>query len=259
MPVSVCLCVRPCVRPKPRKRSHAYKPQRILIKFILYVTITKTLDEFEIRRHRIIFAGVVALLVVKNVRPKPRKRSHAYKPQRILIKFILYVTITKTLDEFEIRRHRIIFAGVVALLVVKSVRPKPRKRSHAYKPQRILIKFILYVTITKTLDEFEIQRQRIIFVGVMAILWSKPHGGGHAATRSNLVNFNILGTTSHIVMVFCTLTHYTKDKILQLKMASLVNVCPSEKLRFSFLLVSMSSQTYACFTIDTNRYKILPL
>ena len=91
--------------------------------------------------------------------------------------------------EFEIQRQRIIFVGVVALFIVKNVRPKPRKRSHAYKPQRILIKFILYVTITKTLDKFEIQRQRIIFVGVMAILWSKPHGGGHAATRSNLVQF----------------------------------------------------------------------
>ena len=158
-----------CVRPKPRKRSHAYKPHdhdhdRILIKFILYVTITKTLDKFEIRRQRIIFVGVVALFIVKNVRPKPRKRSHAYKPQRVLIKFILYVTITKTLDEFEIRRQRIIFVGVVALFIVKNVRPKPRKRSHAYKPQRILIKFLLYVTITKTLDKFEIQRQRIILL-----------------------------------------------------------------------------------------------
>ena len=71
--------------------------------------------------------------------------------------------------------------------VCTCVSPKPRKRSHAYKPQRILIKFILYVTITKTLDEFENQRQRIIFVGVMAILWSKQHGGGHVAMRSNLV------------------------------------------------------------------------
>ena len=86
------------------------------------------------------------------------------------------------------RGHR--NAGVrVCVCVRPSVRTKPRKRSYAYKPQRILIKFIMYVTITKTLDEFEIQRQRIISLGAIAILWSKPHGGGHVATRNNLVSF----------------------------------------------------------------------
>ena len=80
--------------------------------------------------------------------------------------------------------------------------------------------------------------------------------------RHTLLTLIFSGTTSHIVMKFCTLTHYIKDNILQLKMGSLGNVCPSEKLRFTFLLtffvdlfvylfdhvpggVSMSSQTYA--------------
>ena len=66
---------------------------------------------------------------------------------------------------------------------------------------------------------------------------------------SHFVNFDFLGNvTSHIVMKFCTLTPYIKDNILQLKMGSLVNVCPSEKLRFTFLLtfLTMCRVGYPC-------------
>ena len=59
--------------------------------------------------------------------------------------------------------------------------------------------------------------------------------------RHTLLTLIFSGTTSHIVMKFCTLTHYIKDNILQLKMGSLVNVCPSEKLRFTFLLTFLTT------------------
>ena len=76
--------------------------------------------------------------------------------------------------------------------------------------------------------------------------------------RNTLLTLIFSVTTSHKVMKFCTLTYYIKDNILQLKMGSLVNVCPSEKLRFTFLTtggVSMSSQTYAC--LGTTSYIVM--
>ena len=56
-----------------------------------------------------------------------------------------------------------------------------------------------------------------------------------SSVRHTYVNSDFSRTASHIVMKFCTLTHYIKDKTLQLKKVFLGNVCLSEKLRFTFL------------------------
>ena len=79
------------------------------------------------------------------------------------------------------------------------------------------------------------------------------------SVRHTLLTLIFSGTTSHIVMKFCTLTHYIKDNILQLKMGSLVNVCSSEKLRFTFLLTFLTTcrAGYPCLRRHMLVYNVL--
>ena len=61
------------------------------------------------------------------------------------------------------------------------------------------------------------------------IVFSFVRSSIHPYVRHTYVNFDISGMPSHIVMKFCTLTHYIKDKTLQPKIGFLGNVCLSEK------------------------------
>ena len=67
------------------------------------------------------------------------------------------------------------------------------------------------------------------------IVFRSVRSSVRSSVRHTHVNSDFSGTASHIVMKFCTLTQYIKDNTLQPKMGFLGNVCPSEKLRFTFL------------------------